>query len=144
MLFGLILFSIVPYAFSNWLVWQSMKQNTILPYGSKPGRYGQLIGWGIKFLFFGTVLTMSVNYGWVHLIAIPITWIISGWVATLIERRIYMNLVMNDIIGIAKMYADADYDFAIRMLGVPEWWFKLMPGSWQRDYVKIIENLNDE
>lgn len=133
------LIMILPYAISTWLVWQGMKQDTILPYGSTTGNYGFKIGWGIKLVYFGILISLVINNGWVYLFSFPITWLLSGWLATLIERKVYMSLVMQTIKELSDYYKNASPDFALKMLSIPEWWFKLMPSNWRLEYASVLK-----
>lgn len=137
----LVLISIIPYSISTWLIWQNMKEGTILPYGSSTGRHGQSIGWGIKLLYLGVLIAICLNYGWIFLASFPITWFISGWIATIIERKVYMKLVLRNLNDLSKMYINTDYDYAVSMLSLPNWWVRMMPNDWKREYLNVLEKL---
>lgn len=139
MFLKLILFSLIPYSISNWFVWQNLKLGTSLPRGSGSSKNGFSIGWSIKFLYFGCVLAVCLYYGWMYLLSIPVTWIISGWMATLFERKMYMEKVLEHVKWASEYYANTTSSFAIEMTSVPKWWLDLMPQEWKQDYYSIIK-----
>ena len=138
-IFGL---SILPYTISNWLIWQTMKVGTMLPYGAITSKYGRAIGRLIKLIYFGLLIVLSNKYGWICLVTLPFTWFISSWLATIIERKIYMKLAMQNIVRLAQMHKNSDH--TIKMINIPEYWFKLMPATWQKDYINILQSLENK
>ena len=62
---------------------------------------------------------------------------IGGWLATLLERKIYCNRQQLEIIvGAAKEYkrlSDSNVAAEVMAQVSPKWWLKLMPVTWQRE-----------
>lgn len=139
MFLNLLLYTLVPYAISNWLIWQNLKLDTNLPKGSSTSKHGLIIGWSIKLFFFGYVIKSSLDNGWINLLVIPITWFVSGWLATSFERIIYMRKVLDEVKWMADYYSNSNPSFALQMVSVPQWWLDLMPRKWKNEYYDVIQ-----
>ncbi|SHJ70586.1 hypothetical protein SAMN02745751_03175 [Dethiosulfatibacter aminovorans DSM 17477] len=134
---------IIFYGISNWLVWQDLKENTSLPRGSFPRKHGFAVGWFLKFLILGEIISLCINYGWLHLIILPIAWFFGGWTATLLERKAYMNRMLEEIkkINMSRLDSAYDYKLTVMMLDFPEWWVSLMSTEFKRELFNKREEL---
>jgi len=139
--------SMLPYALSNWLVWQNLKLGTSLPVGGFTGKHGNALGYGIKIFFFGFIIALIKYEGFIIIASFPIVWFLSGWFATILERKIYMMKVYDDLIDASEGYmkngSPASAEYALHMMKLPDWWLKLMSPQFRDQYFRIkllIEN----
>lgn len=127
----LVLVPVVAYALSNWLVWQTLKKGTILPAGNLTQSKGQIIGFGIKFMYFAFLIYCMFYYHWIIILTLPFVWFFSGWLATIVERKIYMKSVLDIAKANIKEHGNS---------GIPDWWINLMPKDWKFEYYSYIES----
>ncbi len=135
LLLGLVLS--LPWGIAAWLKWQHMKDHTILPTGSLTARHGRLIGYLLNAMCIGIALSfIGIIKVWVILSAASI-FFIGGWIATLLERKLYCSSdQIKIILGAAEEYARlSGPNGAAEVLGqvAPKWWLKLMPAAWQQE-----------
>lgn len=114
-----------------------MKDKTILPTGSFTAKHGGSMGYLINAICIGIGLSsLSTIKLWLILSGV-ITFFIGGWLATLLERKVYCNQQQLEIIvGAAKEYkrlSDSNGAAEVMSEVAPKWWLKLMPVAWQRD-----------
>jgi len=123
------------YGIASWLKWQSMKTETILPRGGLTGKHGGVLGFLIKGACFGVSFLLFRHFSWWIMASLATMWLISGWIATLIERKFYANDDNMDlIVYAAKQYTkDMGTESAAGLMSnvAPKWWIKLMPQKWQ-------------
>lgn len=123
------------YGVGSWLKWQEMKKNTILQKGAWTGRYGGTVSVMLKGGCFIILFLLFETFSWWLVLSIMVMWFVSGWVATLIERKAYASEYNMDLIVFtAEEYTkDMDTESAAQLMSqvAPKWWIKLMPPSWQ-------------
>jgi hypothetical protein len=123
------------YGIGSWLKWQEMKLNTILPKGAWTGRYGGTASFLLKGGCFLVLFLLFKPLGWWLMLSIIVMWFVSGWIATLIERKAYASEYNMDLIVFAaEQYTkDMDTESAAHLMSqaAPKWWIKLMPQEWQ-------------
>jgi hypothetical protein len=123
------------YGIGSWLKWQSMKVGTILPKGALTGSYGGMLSLVIKGICFVTLFFLFRVFSWWVAASLIIMWFVSGWIATLIERKFYANNYNMDLIVFAaEQYTkDMPTESAAELMSkvAPKWWIKLMPPIWQ-------------
>jgi len=127
----------VLWGIASWLKWQHMKSGTILPTGSFTEHRGGTVGYIINVVCIGITLSFMSELGWWLILSIAIFLFIGGWIATLIERKLYCNQFQLDtIVYAAKEYSrlsNAEGAAEILTDVAPKWWIKLMPSDWQRE-----------
>ena len=92
---------------------------------------------------------LAGKHGWWLLLPFAIMWFLSGWVATVIERKFYETDANIEVIIVAvEDVADTITSFEERKKNlarlVPSWWFKLMSRSWQEKLVWSIQARAEE
>lgn len=142
-LIGLLLS--LPGAIGDWLIWQSNKKDTYLKAGSWTIKSGNTIGWSIKIACYVFLYFLSNKNIGPIISNFIILWLVSGWIATLIERKIYEK---NDDIqfyaDIAnKLIGEHGIDTARILINknIPDWWIRLMSSSWQNEYYNKIKEI---
>lgn len=135
LLLGLVLS--LPWGMAAWLKWQHMKDHTILPTGVLTARHGGFIGYLLNAMCIGIALSfIGMIKVWVILSG-AITLFIGGWLATLLERKLYCNSdQIKIIVGAAQEYVRfSSPNGAAEVLAqvAPKWWLKLMPAAWQQE-----------
>src|SRR3972149_10337282 len=135
LLLGLVLS--LPWSIATWLKWQQMKDHTILPTGALTARLGRFIGYLLNAVCIGIALSfIDIIKVWVILSAAS-TFFIGGWIATLLERKLYCSSdQIKIIVGAAQEYARfSGPNGAAEVLGqvAPKWWLKLMPAAWEQE-----------
>lgn len=125
------------YGIGDWLKWQEMKLHTLLPSGSLTGRFGGKASFVLKGACFGILLLLYSTFGWWLVLTFIIMWFLSGWIATMLERKIHANQDnMERIVFAAEQYTrERGTEIAAQIMSqaAPEWWIKLMPPRWQSD-----------
>ncbi len=106
-------------------------------------KYGDKASFTLKALsVFVSLVLIKTLYAWL-VVSIGIMLFFGGWLATLLERRLYCSdLRMETFIFAAKEYVhDMGQEGAAAVMSevAPKWWIKLMPYSWQR---KLREKLS--
>ena len=144
MFITLPLISIMPISISNWLIWQNLKEGTIIPRGFLTCKYGFTLGWAIKILYYIIILYLSFNYTWLCVLTIAVTWFISGWISTDIERKRYMNITFSNIIQLIEFNRNSSSEYIFSLILLPKWWFDLMPNSWKKDYYILLEKIKNQ
>jgi hypothetical protein len=134
-----------PGAVGDWLTWQRNKKDTFLKAGSWTIKIGKTFGWSIKITCYVFVYLLSEKN------IIPIVtnyillWFISGWIATLIEQKIYER--KDEIIFFAEIANDLikehgkDTAKILINKNIPHWWLKLMSSSWQNEYYNKMKEI---
>lgn len=134
-----------PSAIGDWLTWQTNKEDTFLKAGSWTIKFGKTLGWSIKITCYVFVYLLSEKKITSIIINYIFLWFISGWIATLIERKIYER--KDEIIFFAKIANDLakehgkDIAKILISKNIPDWWLKLMSPSWQNEYYKKMEEI---
>jgi len=127
----------VLWSIAAWLKWQSMKKGTILPVGSFTEQYGSILGYFINAVCIGITLSFISELTWWLILSLFIFLFIGGWIATIIERKLYCNQFQLDIIvSAAKEYSKlTSTESAAEILAevAPKWWIKLMPSKWKME-----------
>lgn len=136
--------------FGSWLKWQTMKTGTIIPAGLWTQKHGRIAGWAIQlFAYMNFIFEGTDPFGWHLIVVFLLIWFVSGWIATLIERKLYQTEDNLDLIS----YAAESYGKSLRpeqlqelMDGfAPQWWIRLMSWSWREKLTaRINERLMDE
>ena len=135
----------VLWGMAAWLKWQHMKSGTILPAGSFTVRHGRTVGYILNAFCIGITFSFALQLGWWLILSIAIFLFIGGWIATLIERKLYCNQFQLDTI----VYAAQEYsrlsnaESAAEILSevAPKWWIKLMPSDWQQELREKLQNI---
>jgi hypothetical protein len=131
----------------TWLKWQTMKTGSIIEIGSFTQKYGKNTGWLLQIacitIFFNFFQTYNL---WTVIPLALLIWFISGWVATILERKLYGTEDNIDLIAyVAQQFVKDCGDEKLQeyLDGIaPQWWIRLMPFSWREELTKRInENL---
>ena len=73
----------------TWLKWQTMKTGSVIQIGSFTQKHGKRTGWLLQIvcilIFFNFIQTFNL---WT-VITLLLIWFISGWIATIVERKLY-------------------------------------------------------
>jgi hypothetical protein len=132
----------VPWGVAAWLKWQSMKGGTVIPAGASTLAYGGSVGIFINIFCLVSFIQFIPKLGWGIIVSVVIMFHVGGWIATLIERRIYCNEeMMTSILGGAYVYTQRygpDQAVSIILEVVPTWWLKLMPQKWRTEVLAGI------
>lgn len=135
----------VIWGIATWLKWQHMKHGTILPTGSFTERHGGTIGYIINAVCIGITLSFMSTLGKWLFLSITTFLFLGGWIATLIERKLYCNQFQLDtIVYAAKEYSrlsNTESAAGILMEVAPKWWIKLMPSDWQRELQEKLKEI---
>ncbi|MDD5007973.1 MAG: hypothetical protein PHC68_06140 [Syntrophorhabdaceae bacterium] len=122
-----------------------MKSGTILPTGSFTEHHGGAVGYIINAVCIGTTLSFWSGLGWWLILTIAMFLFLGGWIATLIERKLYCNQFQLDtIVYAAKEYSRlSNTESAAEILidVAPKWWIKLMPSGWQKELRGKLEQV---
>jgi hypothetical protein len=136
----------VPWGLASWFKWQNMKNGTILPAGAFTEKYGSTVGYIINAICIGVALSFFSKLSWWLIFSIAIFLYLGGWIATLIERKLYCSQFQLDtIVYAAKKYKRlTSVESAAEILTevAPKWWIKLMPFNWQQQLREELSKIN--
>lgn len=134
------------WGLSEWIKWQHMKNGTILARGAIPGTYGNIISSIVKIICIVILVTfLSTLKVWL-IVSVGLMWFIGGWIATLIERKLYCDNYMIKLIIFAaeeykKDFKSTEKAADLMSVVVPKWWIKLMPQKWQSELRDKLANI---
>ena len=136
----------VLWGLSEWVKWQHMKNGTILARGAMTGAYGNIISLIVKILCLVILVAFLSTLKLWLIVSAAIMWFIGGWIATLIERKLYCdNYRMELIVFAAEEYKKDSKSVAeaaeLMSVVVPKWWIKLMPQKWQSELRDKLANI---
>ena len=131
------------YGLGAWLKWQRMKVGSLIPTGSATQNYGRVIGWILQVPCWLILLSFVEYANWWVILAAGVMWVVSGWLATLLERRVYGTRHNIELIVFALQEYGGSKDEEVRsnlLEGfAPRWWRKLMSSSWQKELRQEID-----
>lgn len=132
----------VPYGMANWAGWQSLKQGSLLPYGAFTGRYGLTLNVFLKTVCIIVLIIVSFLLHWWVLLTFFIMWLLSGKIATWVERHLYCSEDLIDRLEYhaKKLVKDYGEDVAIQKWHeiFPRWWINRMAWKWEDKYKNRI------
>src|SRR5690554_6558484 len=79
----------IPYGIGHWMLLQEKKNGTLIPIGSFTSKYGFISSIILKGICCLIIIWFVFKYNWLNLFVIPIMWVISGFIARRIERKLY-------------------------------------------------------
>ncbi len=133
------------FALVLWFSWQSMKKATIIAAGSIPVKYGGGVAVVLGVLGVVGVVEVLLSLRWWALLTGSLTYFVGGWMATIVERKMYGNeRTIETIVFAAQSFAqDHGWDASRRILStvVPSWWIKLMSSGWRKKLESRLSQL---
>lgn len=131
-------------AAAKWLGWQSIKTDTIIPYGSSTNLYGALISIIYKCAYYIAVAKCIYNKNFKLVAMLIVCCIIGNYLAKLLERKMYSKEVLSIVDLYIREYPNADYEYLLRITSLPLWWLKLMPHKWRMEYLSKVRACRKE
>jgi hypothetical protein len=132
-------------AATQWLMWQSMKQGTIIMKGAWTAKNGGPIGFVGQFVVLGSILTaclLLLQVGWYVFLAGALALMLGNFLARTLEARLYATESALDLpLMFLESLDDKDRKSALETLDrvYPIWWVKKMPPAWQ---AKLCQKVN--
>ena len=125
------------WGLASWLQWQPLKDDTLIPVGEYTVKYGVPIALTLKGICILVLIASSSLLIWWTAVSVVMMLLIGGWIATLIERKIYcteelMETLLYEAEKFNKLESIMGTELMLR--AVPEWWFKLTPSRWKNEY----------
>lgn len=122
-----------------------MKIGSVIPIGGWTQRSGKSAGWYLQIPCWLMILSFAQLLQWWSFLAAGVMWFVSGWLATLLERKLYGTQHNLDLVVMAvdEYGKDMDDEFRLQLLQefAPEWWVRLMSPSWR---IKLQQTLNEK
>ena len=127
-----------------------MKTGTLIPTGIWTQQKGRITGWAIQMFAYMNFVFISINpIGWHLIIVLLVIWLLSGWVAKLIERGFYGTEDRIESIACAAQSHGKNLSpeqLQEYLNGIaPQWWIRLMSWSWRQQLTdRINESLKED